>query len=536
MKRILQFILLFPLLTVAQNPTVDSLLLVLKNAKHDTLRCALLNQLVDSEPDEEKLTAYNNQYMALAQKCSASSTIPADKKKYLKHLSIAYNNASYLAEEHGEVKQMLDYRQKSLKISEDLKDEEGIASSLNHLAIIHEHDGDIEKALEFFNKSIAIRKKIKDQKGLATSYCNIGGVYENQGDISKGLEYYHMALKIQEEIVDKEGIALTLNNIGFIYINQDDIPKALEFLQRALTIYTEIEDKSGIAFTLNNIGSCYKNQNNTEKALYYFNESLKTCQEIDYQEGIGAGLNAIGTIYLKKGDYKKTLEYYQKALNIFETIGNSYGINNGLKDIGVVLLKLGKLNEALSYAKRSLETAKEMGYPQNIKNSAELLKTIYQKQNNYDEALKMFELEILMRDSVTNEETKKAALKKQLAYEYEKKAAADSVKHAEEQKVNNALLKAQQAQLKQEKTQRFVLYGGLVLVIAFLVFIVNRFHITRKQKTIIEQQKVMVDNAFEQLHEKNREVIDSIHYAKRIQSALMTSEKYIDRKLNDLNS
>ena len=38
------------------------------------------------------------------------------------------------------------------------------------------------------------------------------------------------------------------------------------------------------------------------------------------------------------------------------------------------------------------------------------------------------------------------------------------------------------------------------------------------------------------LDEKNKEVLDSIHYAKRIQTALLTSEKYIDRKLNQLNS
>ena len=38
------------------------------------------------------------------------------------------------------------------------------------------------------------------------------------------------------------------------------------------------------------------------------------------------------------------------------------------------------------------------------------------------------------------------------------------------------------------------------------------------------------------LEEKNKEVLDSIRYAKRIQTALLTSEKYIERKLNELNS
>ena len=50
------------------------------------------------------------------------------------------------------------------------------------------------------------------------------------------------------------------------------------------------------------------------------------------------------------------------------------------------------------------------------------------------------------------------------------------------------------------------------------------------------QQKLQVDEAFVHLEEKNKEVMDSIHYAKRIQTALLTSEKYIERKLNALNS
>jgi hypothetical protein len=44
----------------------------------------------------------------------------------------------------------------------------------------------------------------------------------------------------------------------------------------------------------------------------------------------------------------------------------------------------------------------------------------------------------------------------------------------------------------------------------------------------------MVDHAYEELHEKNKEVMDSIRYAKRIQTALITSEKYIANSLKRL--
>ena len=155
--------------------------------------------------------------------------------------------------------------------------------------------------------------------------------------------------------------------------------------------------------------------------------------------------------------------------------------------------------------------------------------------SNYKLALENYELFILLRDSISNQETKKATIKNQLKYEYEKRAAADSVKNAEEQKVKDAQLQAQNAQIKNEKFQRYALIVGLLFVVVGLLFVVNRFRITQKQKKIIEEQKLKVDEAFEKLAEKNKEVMDSIRYAKRIQTALLTSEKYIDRKINSLS-
>ena len=79
------------------------------------------------------------------------------------------------------------------------------------------------------------------------------------------------------------------------------------------------------------------------------------------------------------------------------------------------------------------------------------------------------------------------------------------------------------------------MYGGLLFVVGVLIFMIKRFRITQRQKLLIEKQKVMVDEAYEKLHEKNKEVLDSIYYAQRIQRALITSEKYIDKQLNRLN-
>ena len=66
------------------------------------------------------------------------------------------------------------------------------------------------------------------------------------------------------------------------------------------------------------------------------------------------------------------------------------------------------------------------------------------------------------------------------------------------------------------------------MVLAFAAFMLNRFRVTQKQKEIIESQKEIVE-------EKQREVLDSIRYAKRIQLSLLPTEKYIIKSLKRLN-
>ena len=64
--------------------------------------------------------------------------------------------------------------------------------------------------------------------------------------------------------------------------------------------------------------------------------------------------------------------------------------------------------------------------------------------------------------------------------------------------------------------------------------VIKQQQIIEEQKKVIEEQKQLVDDAYKKLHEKNREMIDSINYAKRIQDALITSERYIENCLGRL--
>lgn len=536
----------------AQEGVIDSLKTALKKAGNDTTRCIILIELIESDNDDSSFPSYNDELFKLAEKGVASAKAGAVKKRFLKFQAVALNNYGYLAGRQGKIDKAIDYINKSLNIYEGIKDKTGVAYALSDLSFIYKDQGDIAKCLEYNHRTLKIFEEIQDKKGIANSLNNIGYIYKNQGDIPTALEYYHKGIRIYEDIRDKFGMATAINNIGLIYYYQGDHTKAIEYYNKSLKIRKEIQDKRGLAETLSNIGIVYKKQNNTSEALHYYQKSLTICEEIKYLSGKALALNNIGRIYedraesVEKTEYEKdsllhlAFEFCSGSLKIREEIQDKRGVSESLCNMASIRLKQGIINGnagqtgAYEYAIRSMQFAKELGYPERINLSAQVLKEIYKKQNKHKNALEMYELELQMRDSIYNEETKKASVKKQFQYQYEKKAAADSVKNAEEQKVKNAQLSVQQAQLKQERTQRFALYGGLILVIAFSGFVYNRFKITQKQKTIIERQKNEVDLAYGQLHEKNKEIMDSIIYARRIQRALITPEQYIHRQIKRL--
>lgn len=496
---------------------IDSLKQALKIATHDSTRCHILDQMIETEADDNIWPTYNDQLKTLCEK-NLKNVTSTNKKEYASRLFyIKY-----------------------------------LASSLNNIGYLYNMQGNTTKALEYFQKSLLLQEEINDQKGIAESLNNMGVIYQNQSDIPKALECYHRSLRIQENIKDKSGIASSLNNIGAIYQNQNEVSKALEFFKKSLRIQEEINDQIGLAYTLNNMGRIYDAQNNFNKALEYHRRSLKVRKEINDKGGIANSLNNIGAIYQKQSDFfsreikpdndtllLKALEYHQVSLKAQEEIEDKKGMAYSLNSIAAAQFKLKKTGLAMKNASHSLEISKELGYPISISNASMLLSKIFREQGNYKAAYEMQVLYKQMSDSLNNENNRKASIQKSLQYVYEKKTVADSMRVMEERKIF-------EVQIKQEKTQRMALYIGISLTGIFSIFMFNRFRITRKQKNIIELQKKEVDVqrqladdrrmiAEGQKHiieEKQKEILDSIHYAKRIQQAMLTSEDYIKQYLN----
>lgn len=93
--------------------------------------------------------------------------------------------------------------------------------------------------------------------------------------------------------------------------------------------------------------------------------------------------------------------------------------------------------------------------------------------------------------------------------------------------------KIQEAELEKQKTVRNSFIAGFTLVLGMSMFVFRSYREKQRSNILLEKQKVEIEVQKDLLEEKNKEVVDSITYAKRIQKALLASEKLLNENLND---
>jgi len=516
---------------LAQTNTTDSLLIEFKKAKHDTTRCLILAEITLQEGDDNIWPYYNQQLKKTAEKNLTNKNLSnREKKQFKQYLSTAYSNEAYISGVKGDVAKNIDYLQKAIDIAREIGDTEGMIIYLNNIATVYHSTGNIVQAIANFKECLKLAEKTgdNDQQGILLN--NLAVNYNELGEISKALDYAYKALKIHEADHDDLQIGISIYTIANFYTNRKEYDKALEFLFKSLELFKKKNVTLKIAENLHNIGVVYDKQNNKTKAIEYLTKSLKINESINYQKGIASCYNDMGAIYFENGDLALAGQNFTKSLEIQEKIGDKKGMASSLKDLSVLYFKENKIKEALKYAEQSLAIAKETGNPYSIENATEIIMPIYKKQGNYKKALEMHELYIQVKDSINNDNIRKNSLNKEFQYKFDKKEAEVMTK-AKIEKEKIELKAAEDA-----KRQNLIIYSvitGLLLVSVFSVFIYRGLQENKKANKIITQQKHLVEEKNHLIEEKQKEIIDSINYAQRIQRSLLASKELLDQNLKE---
>ena len=515
------FFLLASCLSYSQNKKIDSLITWIKTAKEDTQKINAINTLSKQflkVSDYKKALSYAEEAQKLAEKLltDPNSTFTNVLKR---DIATSYNNQGNVFYYESDYEKCLAYYGKALKLYEDIDDKRGIANCVNNQGLIYYTEGNYTKALDLYSKALAVRKLINDKPGTASSYNNLALVMERQGNYPACLEYHFKSLAIFEELKDNYGLANILSNIGAIYSNQNNNEKALEYYLKALKIQLEIGNKHGLANIYNNLGIIYLGKGEFEKALENNNKGLDLRKEIGDDYGIAVSLTNAGSIYFSKGNYESALKENLASLEIRERILDSLGIALSFNAVGNSYFRLNNTEKAIEFCAKGLKLAKKLGERSAIEDANKNLSEIYASIKQYEKAYGYFKDYLTLRDSLLNDESTKESVRAEMNYEFTKKEATEKAEQEKRETI---------AAVETHK-QKLILWGVsgiLFLVFVFAIFVYRSYLQKQKSHKEISQQKHIIE-------EKQKEILDSIQYAQRIQRAMLTSDTYFKSHLKN---
>lgn len=397
--------------------------------------------------------------------------------------------------------------------------------------------GNYNESLKYLTKALDLAKTKGTQVQVAIIYNNIGNVYKDQGNYLKCLDYYFAALNVHEKRNYKKGMAIVNANIGGVYYFIDNYQKALDHYFTASNFFTELDNKSGLALLKGNVGNIYYVEKDFLKALNYYKEAVSLCDTIGDLSGKARNLGNIGLVLAELGSFTEAVDFCNKAIKIDQELQDESGLAIRFKIIGEIYSKQKNFKKAEDYFEKALNISYKLNMLENISTAEKEISDIHVLNKNFSLAYEHYIKHIKARDSLLNQEKNDEITRLEMNYSFDKKSLADSIKGVE--RIIQEQLKHHQAL----KVQRTYTYGGVIafaltLLIAAISF---RAYKTKKRSNIIisqqkdevEIQRNVAQHQKELVEEKQKEIIDSINYAQRIQRSLLANAKLLNDNLSD---
>ncbi len=515
MRLINLYILLFVfagITLLSQTTKLDSLFLQLKTENADSSKANIYNKIGkiywQNKEQRKGISILNNK------------AIPFSKKSgHGAGLGLSYSVLGNIYKDLMSPDSALYYYGESLKQRKQLNDKSGMAACYYNMATVYRNKTQLDKAIEYDSLAYVLRCETKDSVWMGYSLNNLALSYKLSGNFNKAIEKFLLAAQIMEDIKDNRGIATCLSNIGTIYLLQELYDKALEYQVKGLEYAEKTKIPSFAAGFYNDMGVIYRHTKNHPKAEECYHKALASYLETGNIDGLTTTYNNLGTVMFDLQKWQEALTYFNKALDNGIKSGDLIDISTAYLNIGVSNVKLKNIKAAESNIKMAVEIAEKNRIRYLLVSIYDAATGLYTLKGDYKNALQYHIKLSKAKDSLLNEQKLKQISELQLQFETSKKEKELLRKDAE--------IIRQTAENKQRKTERNGFIAGFSLMVILVFFVFRSLRLKRQANIEITLQKRIIE-------EKQKEILDSIRYAKKIQQSLMPTEKYIAKKVSEL--
>jgi serine phosphatase RsbU (regulator of sigma subunit) len=394
------------------------------------------------------------------------------------------------------------------------------------------YNGKTDSAFSWYVKALNLDIAHHFSGSVIEDYMHIAKTYASKANIDKAIGFLFKGMDLAKKVGDKAQEAECLFRLAVIYDRQDESEKAISFCENAIRLQTEIKDSAGLAYSHHRMGLAYEGIGKYEEALKHLELSFDIRKKIGAKEQFGASLNGIGLVYMDKKEYQKALIKFYDAYRSWSEAGDKEGIVIATGNLGELSMRMGDNESALKYFLQSNAIAEQIHALSFEKGSLRSLATIYYKKGQYKTAYDYFSRFSDLRDTLFSDENADRMAQMQSKYESEQKEQQIELLKKENQ-LRNSELQLRDSELGKKKifVNALAVGGFLLLLLAFMIY--NRYRLKRRANDELQKAHIALEHNRDILAIKNKEVTDSIKYAKRLQEAILPGDQLIHSMLPD---
>ncbi|HWY09686.1 MAG TPA: tetratricopeptide repeat protein [Bacteroidia bacterium] len=415
------------------------------------------------------------------------------------------------------------YADSAVEFAKKAKDDVLFAGAYNSLGNVYLNNGNYAMGLEQFNIAESYARKSGKRQLLAKIINNKALCYERTGNYKKAFEMHFMALTIRQELKLPKEIALSYENMGAGYFYIGDVATSINYTKKAIAIVEKENDLKFLGELYGNLGVGYFNQYKDSLALHSYLKALDYAIKAKNKDGEASVCINLCSFFNELGQPLRAKEYVMKALHIENFYNNEKTIDL-YSNLATTYKNLNKPDSALYFYQNALSKAKQLKFRRKIADVYNSLFMFYKEKGDYKNALEYKTLFHILNDSIAGEKNLKNIAEFETIYKTEKKN--------KEIELLNAENKIQKESSENRKKLLWVSLGGLALAIFAAAAFYMNFRRKKKDNIILQEKNIEIEKQKNLIAEKNKEIVDSINYAKRLQDAILPPQELIQKQLS----
>lgn len=425
------------------------------------------------------------------------------------------NRLAKIEEVHNPVLS-LQYAKQAFSLAHKLHFTKGKAMALVYQADFFYFRGNADSAEKKYEEAIRLFGSIKDKGGQALAYMVAANNFTNDGRYEKAIKYVLSSVEMNEQLGNTTNYGWAMQTAGSIFAQLGVYDKSVEYTGKALEVMQKAGNEDGIAACYNTLGIVNDYTGNYEKALAYYAKALALREKKDNVIEVINIKSNMGVVYMYSGIYGKAVAFLKDAMRLSQQAGQPGSMASSLINLGETYLNMKNFTLSVSSLQEGIALADTLGMLEYKQEGIRLLAEAHFARGDHKAAFENSKLYDALKDTIQKASSSRQIFEMNSRYEAARKDKDLLLKEAE--------LSKQTAEGKQKSLQRnsFVIAFGLMIILAFFIF--RGYRQNQKINAEVTHQKHL-------LEEKQKEILDSIYYARRIQRALITPEKYIEKVL-----